>query len=502
MFKYSKITLAITLSGLLVACNSESTTDLPVDNSDDQSISIAGNLVSPQSLISSIKSSTATKSLLTRSVTCLDVPEGYEPLSNAIVDLKNALGESITTNVTSDNCGAFEFEVLATLAASATQVTAQKEGFKALFSDIHNFLTESQLKVASTISDDASYEISGVKQSSDSKINLIITDTVSHKAVIGLASDKFTFELNDIEVENSSVTGSQNVANNSSSVVISIDASGSMSATIRDDNYSFILDSEGNQQTGYTIAAASAHQLIDMTKNNEVDSELSVLLFSSGVYPLTDEVIANNLNLKDENNNEVIFMTNSEDGFIKESATLHTLIDLYNPHSEMYGSSYHNPSVVRHTARVDSISSASYYPFSGGTAFYDSLDSALDLFSVQTNNPRVIALTDGADNSSSIAYRAVIDKALALNVPITVVAAGGNFDQSSEQIMKEIAEDTGSQYVSVTDISNLGGFLSGISTQVTFNYDVELGENMLSGDKLNVIANINGEMISREINID
>lgn len=499
MFKYSKVAMAITLSGLLVACDSDNDSSVAESTGDTKSVSITGSLVSPQSLEASTRSSIAIKTLLTKSVECPDVPDGYEPLSNAVVELKDVLGESITDSVTADNCGVFEFEVSDEIVADATQVIAEKEGFKVLFSDVDNFLSESLLKVASTISDQAFYEISGFKQSSDNTVNLIVTDTVSNKAVIGLASDQFSFVLNDIPVSNFTMTSAQNVEDNASSVVLSIDASGSMDTTVYDESYSPVLDSEGNSQKRYTIAAASAHQLIDMTKSNEADSELSVLLFSSDVFPMTDDVIANNLDLKDENGDDVIFTIGSEDGFIKESATLHTLIDLYNPYAEMYTYNY-SSYVARHEARVDTISSAGYYPFSGGTAFYDSLDVAIDQFSEQTSNPKVIALTDGEDNNSSIGYQDIIEKALSANVPITVVAVG--FSADSENRMKEIAEDTGSQYIPVTDISNLAGVFSGISTQLTFNTDIELSESMVAGDVLKVTAEINGDTIERELAIN
>ncbi|MEL0660464.1 VWA domain-containing protein [Psychromonas arctica] len=499
MFKHSKVAIAITLSGLLVACDSDNTTNVTEDTGDSKSVSIAGSLVSPQGLEASTRSSTAIKSLLTKSVECPDVPEGYEPLSNAVVELKDAAGETVTESVTTDSCGTFEFEVSDDVVTDAIQVRAEKEGFKVLFSDINNFLSGSLLKVASTISEQASYEISGLKQSSDNTVNLIVTDTVSNKAVIGLASDQFTFTLNDVPVSGFTITSAQNVEDNASSVVLSIDASGSMDTTVYDENYSLVLDSEGNRQNRYTIAAASAHQLIDMTKNNEADSELSVLLFSSDVFPMTDEVIANKLYLQDENGDEVIFTTGSENGFIKESATLHTLIDLYNPYSEMY-TNYYSSYVTRHEARTDTISSASYYPFSGGTAFYDSLDVAIDQFSDQTSNPKVIALTDGEDNNSSIGYQDVIDKAISANVPITVVAVG--FSSDSDNYMKNIAEDTGSQYIPVADISNLAGVFSGISTQLTFNSDVEFNEQMVAGDTLKVTADIDGDTIERELDIN
>jgi len=492
--------IAIACTGALAACNGSSSSGSDDNGSVDTVIS--GSLVYPESLSLSTQSAMS-ETFSTKSSACSNIPEGYVALSDATVELEDSFGGIIGTSTTTDSCGDFTFNIEEELANTVEVVKANKDNFKTITSDVNNFIASSTLKVASTIPSDSSYEISGFTQSSDSELNLIVTDSSSHKAVINLAPSAFILELNGLEVENSTITSSTNLTDNASSIVISLDASGSMGLSVYDDNYNDVLDSDGNLQTRYTIAATAAHELVDITKANDPDAEFSVVLFSSDVYPLTDEIIASSLDLEDANGNEITFSTNAVNGFIDDSATLHTLIDIYNPHSEMYSYSYYSTTVVeRNDQRVDNISNISYYPFSGITAFYDSLDVALDQFDDQTQNPRVIAVTDGADNASSNSYLDVIDKALAANIPISIVSAGSSFSSVDEDIMQKIAEDTGSEYLSVTDISQLAGFFTGLSTQATYNYSVDLYETLVPGDELTATVEINGETVSRDLTID
>lgn len=498
MHKSFKLTLAAILVSSLAACDSSSSDSSNVVADSTEQVSISGSLVIPESL----SESAATKSAAQRSSTCSDIPSGYAALSNATVNLENSNGEILKADIKTDECGSFDVAVDTDLAEEIVLLTAEKEGYKTIKSNVENFLEDSDLKVASTISSNASYSFSGLRQLSDNEVNITITDSESYKAVIGLDSSAFTVEKNDSEVDLTTLIGSQSVADNAASILISLDSSGSMSSYIFDEDNNYVVDENGNYETRYSIAAASAHQFVETTKNNDNEASFSMVIFSSNVYSFTDDFINNNLTLENSEGDIVEFVSEREGGFIEDTAILHTLIDIYNPHSEMY--LYPStPAVERHEERDDDIALInSYYRFSGATAFYESLDVSLDEFDATITNPQIIVLSDGDDNSSSVGYTDVIAKAQDKNIPISVLAIGSGISSSDASKMEAIATETGSQYLEVADISDLSGFFDGLSTQSSFNYNATLGESVVSGDILKVTININGESTSRELTIN
>ena len=501
--KLNKIASAILLSSTLAACGgSGSTSTASSEASTSNSTSnttitaqptpapvakkqtIDGQLVVPVSLATSARK--AFNPIQVRTAECPNVPDGYMPLNDATVELKNAAGDSIGETVTTDACGEFTFVVAEDLVSNIEKVVANKEGFKSIISDIENFLAANAAKVVSTIEADAAYELTGFRKTSDNSINFIITDSKSKKAVLGLPQSAFAFSLDAQTIAATAITGSQNTANDSTTLALTLDSSGSMLSPVSDANGDAILAPDGENHTRYSLVASSTHQLIDMTKANDPAAEIAVTLFSSDIYPLTDTTIAQLLALYDVNGDEVSFSINSSTGFIKDAATLHTLIDLYNPQSELY-SPYFGPIIARHADRIDNIATASAYPFSGGTAFYDSIDSAIDqLVNAKAAKPMIVALTDGEDNSSIYTPDEIIAKANQYNIPVNIIAAGDGINDTSADTMKKIATDTGSDYFDVTNIADLGGFLASISTRVTFNYNADFTETLASGQKLTI----------------
>ena len=498
MHKNFKLTLAAILVSSLAACDSSSSDSSNVVADNREQVSISGSLVIPESL----SESAATKSVAQRNSTCSDIPSGYAALSNAIVNLEDSNGEILKDDIKTDECGSFDVAVDQDLAEQIVLLTAEKEGYKTIKSNVENFLEDSELKVASTISSNALYNFSGLRQLSDNEVNITITDSESHKAVIGLDSSTFTVEKNDAEVDLTALIGSQSVADNAASILISLDSSGSMSGYVQDENYNYVVDEDGNYQSRYSIAAASAHQFVETTKDNDEEASFSMVIFSSYVYSFTDDYINDSLSLENSDGDTIEFVSERENGFIEDSATVHTLIDIYNPHSEMYVYPS-SPAVERHEERDDDIALInSYYRFSGATAFYDSLDVGLDQFDESITNPQIIVLSDGDDNSSSVSYTDVITKAQEKNIPISVLAIGAGISSSDASRMEAIATDTGSQYLEVVDVSDLSGFFDGLSTQSSFNYNATLGESVVSGDILKVTIDINGESTSRELTIN
>ncbi|MCE2571053.1 hypothetical protein [Motilimonas eburnea] len=461
---------------------------------------INGQLVVPLTITANAKS--ALIPVKARSQACPGIPDGYSPLQNAIVELKGAAGDSLEPAATTDDCGEFEFVVPETLVENISQVVAAKAGFKNIIADVDNFLESNASRIASTISEQASYEITGLKKSGTQTINFIVTDSESKKAILGIQDSAFTFTIDGQTVVNPSITGSQSTDSDSASVVITLDASGSMISRVEDENGDYVLAPDGNPHRRHTLAAAAAHQLIDMTKANDPASELAVISFGSDVYPFTDQILNAELNMFDSNGDNITLDTGRTGNFTQDVATLHTLIDIYNRYSSTYGS-YQEPLIQRHPDRTDNIDRISGYPFSGATAFLESIDVAIStLENVNPTKPAIVALTDGGDNSSNVNVDQVITRAQQYNYPVTVIAAGTGFSRSDIVDMKRISSETGSEYFEVTDLSQLGGFLAGISTRVTFNYDANLNTVLTSGQVLNVSLSVNGsEPVSREITL-
>ncbi|MDO6526858.1 hypothetical protein Q4519_14310 [Motilimonas sp. 1_MG-2023] len=495
--KLTKIASAILLSSALAACggnSSKSTNDgnpvitpsitpseepAPVTNQN-----IDGQLVVPVSLTTSARA--AIKPIQSRDTSCPDVPDGYMPLNGATVQLRDVAGNTVSEDVITDICGKFVFVVPDSLVSSIEKVVANKEGFRQLISDVENFLASNASKVVSTVENDAKFVLSGFRKTSNNSINFIITDSKSKKAVLGLPTSSFQFSLDSQAIAAKKITGSQNIAGDSTSLAITLDASGSMSVPVLDSNGNFIPASDSNPHTRYSLVASSTHQLIDMTKANDPDAEIAVTLFSTTIYSMTDSTIAQYLQLFDNNDTEIQYSINSTTGFVKDVPTLHTLIDLYNPHSDIYDP-YFTPVASRHPDRTDNIHHASWYPFGGGTAFYDSIDAAItQLANANVAKPMIVALTDGSDNNSSNSADDIIAKANQYNIPVNIIAASDSFDQTSVDAMKKIASNTGSEYFDVTNLADLGGFLSGISTRVTFNYNADFNETFASGQKLTI----------------
>lgn len=498
MKTFFKLTSVAVLVGSLAACDSSSSSSTQEDDVISKQVNISGYLVYPES----ISESAASKSAVQRSTTCSDIPTGYTALSSATVYLTSADGDILKDDITTDSCGSFDVSVDTDIAEQMTLLTAEKDGFKAIKSNIDNFLEDSELKVASTISSDASYYFSGLRQLSDNEINVVITDSESYKAVIGIEPSAFTVEKNNSEITLSSLVGSQSVTDNEASILISLDSSGSMSSYVFDEDGNYTVDGDGNYQSRYSVAAASAHQFVETTKDNDEEASFSMVLFSDDVYSLTDDYINASLSLENSEGETIEFVSERENGFIEDSATVHTLIDIYNPHSEMYFYSS-SPEIARYDDREDNIALINtYYPFSGGTAFYDSLDVGLDEFDESITNPQIIVLTDGADNSSSASYTDVITKAQEKNIPISVLAIGSGISSFYSSRMETIATETGSQYLEVSDVTDLSGFFDGLSTQTSFNYNGTLSEPLVTGDVIQVTVEINGESTSRELTIN
>lgn len=95
---------------------------------------------------------------------------------------------------------------------------------------------------------------------------------------------------------------------------------------------------------------------------------------------------------------------------------------------------------------IDNMSSA------GDTALYDALYKALLETNAQSGSKCVIAFTDGKDNSSLVTQDYIIDLSKKLAIPIHIIGVGTDVDTD---MLKRISQDTGGQYIAISDFNRL-----------------------------------------------
>ncbi len=91
-------------------------------------------------------------------------------------------------------------------------------------------------------------------------------------------------------------------------------------------------------------------------------------------------------------------------------------------------------------AAISSINAA------GGTAMFDALIHAVYLMSASMKNRAIILLTDGADKDSYYTYQEALTALISHEVRTFTIGLGLNQNSSEENILKEIARQTGGLY--------------------------------------------------------
>jgi len=412
--------------------------------------------------------------------TCSNVPVGYSPLINAEVAFIAADGSQLgLADTLTDVCGAFT----GALPSDATQVRATAAGFRDIVADITVFQSEDTSKnVASTISDTASYTIGSIQKVDDNTIAFTITDDQSNKAVLGIPNSAFTATVNSNSVN--MTTTSAAITSEKASVVMTLDASGSMDAHVYTDS------DTGQRFRRLQLASIAAHTFLDL-KNAE--DEVAAVVFDGTENFIDQAAIDSLFSLTDQSDNPVSHVY-PVDGFSNQSKDLRFIVDAYNEYTAWWGRSSSTDALHVDTPNYKQAKS---YPWGGSTAFYDSISIGIEKLAVRNNLRKfIIAMTDGDDNSSEINEDEAISLAKTNNMAVYTIGFGSGSDETS---LQKIAAETGGTYFRAESTDITAAYQS-IQTNITFQYlgdlDIALGERF----SLEVSLHHNGITVSRELN--
>lgn len=110
----------------------------------------------------------------------------------------------------------------------------------------------------------------------------------------------------------------------------------------------------------------------------------------------------------------------------------------------------------------DILSSISNIQANGSTRLYDTLISEIERVHSRSNAKCVIGFTDGIDNVSVNTAQDVINKALAVNVPVFIIGIGTDCDDST---LNNIAVSTGGRYENISSVDSMEAIYNSIYTQ-------------------------------------
>lgn len=470
---------------LLAACGGGSSGSGNSTNSSPQNKQLSGTLVEPEN-----SSTTSAKALnpvqaKTAAKSCSNVPEGYSPLVNTPVHFLDGAGAELKT-VNTDDCGMFS----ASVPLEVEKVTATSADNHVVEADVAVF-EDSGGKIASAIPTGASYQISAVQKIGDRQIAVTVTDSVTRKAVIGIPRSAFGFEINATPAGIQHVQSAAN-SQNSASVVIVLDASGSMDEIVNDAQGNPILDASGIPYTRFRLTALAAHTYLDAISPRD---ETAFIIFNQHVDFVNDDLIKQRFTMLDGMGNPVEYNF-SADGFSSDASSLRFIVDAYNPESRLWGqfnADAIHPDTPNFTMTGD-------YPWRGTTAVYDAIMTALDKANARTNTRKlVITMTDGADNASIATRSDVIDTARQIGIPVHTIAYGIGA-RTDEDSMREVANQTHGSFYSVKSTDITAAFRA-IQTGVSFQYLITLDQPVQVGDKVNAIVTQNGTPVSREFTV-
>jgi len=461
------IVIASTAALLLAACSSD---EDPVDPS------ISGVVVVP---VQTTKLSPRRAST-TGADACKNIPNGYAALANASIAYIDASGSEATTTLSTDACGAFHVNP-----GGAAKLSFQAPGYRAVTTDVNVFRTaNSKYQVVSTIPTTSSYVISGLSLNVDGSVSFVVEDNVTNKAVIGIPESAFSITENGITKQFSSIKY-RSASSANKDTVLTIDASGSMGATVHDGNGNSIIDQYGKTVDRRDLTALASYDFISSLANND---RLAITIFSSSVYFFDDDYLDTHATMYNQNGNPVD-LGYSKNGFEKDRLKSEFVIDIYNTNSSLHGGSGKQ-------AAFDFTGSFPY--LSGSTAVYDALYTSVEKLEAlkSPNSQFVILMTDGGDNSSSHTYQQAISYARQNNVITNTIGfIGGN-----NVILQEIATQTGGTFYEATGL-NIADAFSAAQSAIDYAYTGIYNSATRTGDfvDLNLTLTHTGLTVSQTL---
>ena len=108
----------------------------------------------------------------------------------------------------------------------------------------------------------------------------------------------------------------------------------------------------------------------------------------------------------------------------------------------------------------------------GGTSIFDALIHSADLFRNVTKKRAIILLTDGADKDSRYTLEEALRTLIPREIPVFTIGLGLNHNSPEEQVLRQIANETGGRYYYSPSSSDLEEIYRAISMLLHHRYKV------------------------------
>lgn len=121
----------------------------------------------------------------------------------------------------------------------------------------------------------------------------------------------------------------------------------------------------------------------------------------------------------------------------------------------------------------------------GSTALFDAVIKAVEEATERVGRSAVIVLADGQDNDSTNSIDAAVDRATQENVPIYTIGLGNSLNPDA---LETLATDTGGEFYSSVDGSDLAAIYQAIKDSITNEYEIryETGDDTTDGNERTV----------------
>lgn len=450
--KYSlQLTLSFFLLSSLVACGGSGGggDDAPPPPPD---INVSGQLIAPEvptattGVVAQMQS-VATSNITAQDEGCDSVPLGYRPLNGTTVEALFA-DKTVARSFNTNACGQFSLM----LPPDVDSLSVREPGFEPLSADIKVFTDSDQGQLASLLPKGATYLISTLQYLGGDRLAFSIVDSISGRAVIGRPRSILSVTINSVEEPIRDIS-SVAATNNEASVVLVMDSSASMRYSV----------TPGFDRID--LASIAAHTFIE---GKGAKDETAFIIFSSGVYLINEMNLEAGLPMQDSSGATVAWQF-SDNGFVTASQPLHRVADAYNSNSIFYGGVSGRP---LHVQSGDVLTSVSY-PFYGSTGLWDAVLEGVSTLSTATNGRQlVVAMTDGADNTSVYDLDDVIARAKQENVPVHVIGFGTEREVNVDDLSR-LAAETGGEFQRVED-EKLPDLYQNIQLGVRYQYVIEV----------------------------
>ncbi|GEM_PF-3592457 len=476
----------------------------PNPDPDPVEVTIGGAIVVPDGAQVDSAARTRAKLALARPLavaaansTCPDVPTGYAPVANAAISFTTADDQVSGVTTQTDECGVFS----ATVPANIAYVTATATGYKVMTVPASTFdpsadNTPPALSILPDVAD-AGYEIASL-QWTDSKLYFTIVDTITNKAVLGVPQTAVSYSVNGANPDDlKSLAYAASQVDGNASIALALDASSSMSSTVRDNDGNVVMDENGRSLNALRMTARAAHTFLD---GKRVTDEVGFVIFDTKVSWIDRAFLEERPMVSGPEDAPVDYKISYDDsGFNTSADDLRLTVDQYNYYSAFWGT---GNSVLDqlHTTLPATLrfNLWTFYPWYGATAAYSAADVGREKVLARNNARKIVVLmSDGDDNSSRLSADELIANFKQDSIPLWTVAFGTGV---SEDVLKRIADETGGHYISSVDQSQLQAEFAAMQTGIVFQYIAELQQSTLPANTtLKVDLNFGSLSASRSL---